>query len=80
MASPYEHLQWAQQEVDSSERHVRQTEAAARLAKQRYRQGLADVREPLRAQTEVISAKVNLLNARYQLTLACADLRRLATT
>ena len=55
---------------------VTQAEAAGRIIRDRYEQGLNTITDHLRAQTGLISARFDLLAARYESVVAYADLLR----
>jgi outer membrane protein TolC len=51
-------------------------EAAARIVRDRYEQGLTTITEQLRAQTTLVTARLDLLAARYDSLVAHAELLR----
>ena len=53
-----------------------QAEAAARIVRDRYEQGLTTITEQLRAQSALVSARFELLAARYDTLVAYAELLR----
>ena len=55
---------------------VEQAQAAARIVRDRYEQGLFPITEHLRAQTALVSARFDLLAARYETVVAHAELLR----
>ena len=55
---------------------VEQAESAARIVRDRYEQGLTTITEHLRAQTALVSARFDLLAARYETVVAHAELLR----
>lgn len=55
---------------------VEQAESAARIVRDRYEQGLTTITEHLRAQTTLVSSRFDLLAARYETTVAHAELLR----
>ena len=72
----YEHAQSARERVRVAETAAQQAEAAARIVRDRYEQGLTTITEQLRAQTALVSARLNLLGARYDYVVGSADLAR----
>ena len=55
---------------------VAQAQSAARIVHDRYEQGLTTITEHLRAQTALVSARFDLLAARYETVVAHAELLR----
>ena len=55
---------------------VEQAQSAARIVRDRYEQGLTTITEHLRAQTALVSARFDLLAARYETVVAHAELLR----
>lgn len=74
--SAYEHARSARQRIDVARAAVSQSEAAARIVRDRYEQGLTTITEYLHAQTSLVSARLNLLAARYDLAVSSGDLAR----
>ena len=72
----YEHARSARERVRVAETAAQQAEAAARIVRDRYEQGLTTITEQLRAQTALVSARLNLLGARYDYVVGSADLAR----
>jgi len=71
-----EHVRSAAQRIVVAEAAVKQATAAARIVRDRYEQGLTTITEHLHAQTALVSAKLNLLSARYDYVIGSADLAR----
>lgn len=74
--SASEHARSAQQRITVADAAVKQAAAAARIVRDRYEQGLTTITEHLHAQTALVSAKLNLLAARYDYVVSSADLAR----
>jgi outer membrane protein TolC len=55
---------------------VEQAQAAARIVRDRYEHGLTTITEQLRAQTTLVSARFELLAARYESVVTWAELLR----
>ena len=55
---------------------VEQAQSAARIVRDRYEQGLTTITEHLRAQSALVSARFDLLAARYETVVAHAELLR----
>ena len=55
---------------------ARQAEAAARIVRDRYAEGLTTITEQLRAQTVLITTRFDLLTTRYESLVAYAELLR----
>ena len=72
----YERTSSARERVKVAEIAAQQAESAARIVHDRYEQGLTTITEQLRAQTALVSAKLNLLGARYDYLVGSADLAR----
>jgi outer membrane protein TolC len=76
IVSAYYRVLSARQRVDLAAKAVAQAEAAARIVHDRYQQGLTTITEQLRAQTALVSARLNLLGARYDYVTGYAELLR----
>ncbi len=66
----------ARETVTVASAAVEQAQAAARIVRDRYEQGLITINEHLRAQTEFVSARFELLAAQYESVAARAELLR----
>jgi len=66
----------ARQRVAVASKAVEQAEAAARIIRDRYQQGLTTITEQLRADTALVSARLGLLAARYDAVVGRAELLR----
>jgi hypothetical protein len=69
-------LHAAREATAVAERAVTQAEAAARIVRDRYEQGLTTITEQLNAQSAVVTARFELLAARYETVIAKAELLR----
>jgi outer membrane protein len=76
IVSAWHRVRSARQRVDLATRAVTQAEAAARIVRDRYEQGLTTITEHLRAQTALVTARLNLLGARYEYINGYAELLR----
>ena len=66
----------ARRRVEVAAAAVRQAEAAARIVRDRYRQGLTTITEQLHAETALVRARLDLLAARYDAIVGDAELQR----
>lgn len=76
IVTAWNHVRSARQRVELASRAVAQAEAASRIVHDRYAQGLTTITEQLRAQTALVSARLALLGARYELITGYAELQR----
>lgn len=76
VVTAWHRLRTARESAAVAERAVEQAEAAARIVRDRYEQGLTTITEQLRAQTALVSARFELLAARYESLVAQAELLR----
>lgn len=72
----WQHARAARERIAVASQAVGQAESAARIVHDRYEQGLTTITENLRAQTALVSARLNLIAARYDALVAQADLLR----
>lgn len=66
----------ARASVDVAAAAVAQAEAADRIVRDRYEQGLTTITELLRAQTALVRARLDVLEARHELVVSHAELLR----
>ncbi|HEX9163162.1 MAG TPA: TolC family protein [Thermoanaerobaculia bacterium] len=76
IVAAWQHVRSARERIDLAARAVAQAQAAARIVRDRYEQGLTTITEHLRAQSAVVSARLNLLAARYEYVAGYAELLR----
>jgi len=76
VVSAWHRLRVASESAGVAATAVAQAEAAARIVRDRYEQGLTTITEQLRAQTALVSARFELLAARYESVVAHAELLR----
>jgi outer membrane protein len=76
VVSAWHRVRSARQRVNLASKAVEQAEAAARIVRDRYEQGLTTITEHLRAQTALVNARLNLLGARYEYVVGYAELLR----
>ena len=76
IVSAHEHVRSAAQRIVVATAAVAQAEAAARIVRDRYEQGLTTITEHLHAQTALVGARLNLLGARYDYIVSSGDLAR----
>ncbi len=76
IVSAWHRVRSARQRIDLATKAVAQAEAAARIVRDRYEQGLTTITEHLRAQTALVGARLNLLGARYEYINGYAELLR----
>ena len=72
----YERVRSARERIHVAEIAAEQAASAARIVRDRYEQGLTTITEQLRAQTALVTARLNLLSARYDYVIGSADLAR----
>jgi outer membrane protein TolC len=76
VVTAWHRLRTARESASVAARAVEQADAAARIVRDRYEQGLTTITEQLRAQTALVSARFELLAARYESLIAQAELLR----
>lgn len=76
VVSAWHRQRTARESAAVAEQAVEQADAAARIVRDRYEQGLTTITEQLRAQTALVSARFELLAARYESLVAQAELLR----
>lgn len=72
----WQRLRAARESASVAAAAVEQSQAAARIVRDRYEHGLTTITEQLRAQTALVSARFELLAARYESVVAHAELLR----
>ncbi|MGZ5472761.1 MAG: TolC family protein [Thermoanaerobaculia bacterium] len=76
VVTAWHRLRTARESASVAAQAVGQADAAARIVRDRYEQGLTTITEQLRAQTALVSARFELLAARYESLVAQAELLR----
>lgn len=76
VVAAWHRLRAARETANVAATAAQQAEAAARIVRDRYEQGLTTITEQLRAQTALVSAQFALLAARYESVVAHAELLR----
>jgi outer membrane protein TolC len=76
VVTAWHRVQAARERIAVASAAVAQSETAARIVRDRYEQGLTIITEELRAQTALVSARLELLNARYDHLIGHAELTR----
>ena len=76
VTTAWHRLRTARESAEVASTAVRQAEAAARIVRDRYEQGLTTITEQLRAQTALVSARFELVAARYETVVARTELLR----
>jgi outer membrane protein TolC len=76
VVAAWHRLRAARETTNVAATAAQQAEAAARIVRDRYEQGLTTITEQLRAQTALVSARFALLAARYESVVAHAELLR----
>lgn len=66
----------ARERIGVAEKSAERAEAAARIVRDRHEHGLTTITEQLRAQTALVTAKLELLAARYDYLIGYAELLR----
>ncbi len=76
VVTAWHRLRTARESAVVAAQAVEQADAAARIVRDRYEQGLTTITEQLRAQTALVSSRFELLAARYESLVAQAELLR----
>lgn len=76
IVSAFHRAHAARQRLDVAARAVAQADAAARIVRDRYEQGLTTITEQLRAQTALVRARLDQLGARFDLAIGESELLR----